>query len=187
MQDFFAFDADQRGGVRVATADFDGDAKADIVTTTGAGVPTRVRVFKGNAPNLNGNTISGQPVNGILQDYFAFGSTFTLGATLGVGDINGDGQADILVGTEAGGGPRVQVYDGSTQAVIKDFFAFDSNLRSGVRVAARDINGDNKAEIIVTAGNTGAARVRMLDAASLVAYEDFFAMDPDFRGGAYVG
>lgn len=187
MQDFFAFDADQRGGVRVAAADFDGDAKADIVTTTGAGVPTRVRVFKGNAPNLNGNTISGQPVNGILQDYFAFGSTFTLGATLGVGDINGDGQADILVGTEAGGGPRVQVYDGSTQAVIKDFFAFDSNLRSGVRVAARDINGDNKAEIIVTAGNTGAARVRMLDAASLVAYEDFFAMDPDFRGGAYVG
>ena len=93
----------------------------------------------------------------------------------------------MIVGTEAGGGPRVQVFDGKTHAIIKDFFAFESGLRSGVRVGAQDINGDGQAEIVVTAANTGTARVRILDAASLTADEDFFALDPEFRGGAYVG
>ncbi|CAN5132788.1 hypothetical protein BH11PLA2_BH11PLA2_42000 [soil metagenome] len=176
LQDFFAFDSSLRGGVRVAVGDFNGDNKADIVTTTGAGTATRVKIFNGQ-----------NPAAGALQDYFAFGSTFTLGATLGVGDINGDGISDVIVGTEAGGGPRVQVYNGNGSGVIRDFFAFDSNLRSGVRVAARDINGDGKAEIVVTAGNTGAARVRILNAADLFAFEDFFALHVDFRGGAYVG
>src|SRR5205823_2891436 len=144
---------------------------------------THVRIFYGNNPVSTG----GIPNSGVIQDYFAFGSTFTLGAAIAVGDVNGDGQADVIVGTEAGGGPRVQVFDGKTQAVIKDFFAFESSLRSGVRVGTADINGDGKAELVVTAANSGAARVRILNAADLTAFEDFFALGPDFRGGAYVG
>ncbi len=45
--DFFAYDANSRGGVRVATSDLNGDGIADIVTGAGPGGPSTVRIFSG--------------------------------------------------------------------------------------------------------------------------------------------
>src|SRR5207244_2395350 len=148
----------------VAQGDVDGDGVADIITATGQGGGPRIRVFSGKTGLA-------------LADFFAYEPDFRGGVFVAAGDTNGDGKAEIIAGTELGGGPRVRVFDGTTQAVIKDFFAFESSLRSGVRVGAADINGDGKAEIVVTAANSGAARVRILNAADLTAFEDFFALD----------
>ena len=81
---------------------------------------------------------------GVLRhyDFFAYESTFRGGVFVAVADLNGDGKADIITGTESGGGPRVRVFSGST-SVLRDFFAFDPNLRAGVhRVAAGDLAGN---------------------------------------------
>ena len=174
LQNFFAFDQDQRGGVRVAAGDFNGDGKAEIVATTGNGVPTRVRVF--DAVTLNP-----------LQDYAPFEASFTGGVNLAVGDFNGDGVADVFTGAESGGGPRVQVFDGKTQAVLSNTFAFESTFTGGVRVSTQDVNGDGRADLIATPGPGGASRVRVLRATDLSTIDDFYAFDPDFVGGAYVG
>lgn len=44
---FVVGDTDTRGGVRLAVKDFDGDARADLVTANGEGLPSRIRVYRG--------------------------------------------------------------------------------------------------------------------------------------------
>ena len=62
---FVAGDTGDRGGVRVATKDADGDGKADVVAGSGAGTPGRVRVYLGK--NLSG---SGEPTGVQIIDPF---------------------------------------------------------------------------------------------------------------------
>lgn len=94
--------------------------------------------------------------------------TFRAGANTAVGDFDGDGIADILVGT--GGGNRVPAAvkgfnrDGSPKAGLA-FAAFP--YRTGVNVASGDFDGDKKDEI-VAGDTTKSTTVRVLayDAAS---------------------
>src|SRR5262249_58861151 len=80
-----------------------------------------------------------------------------------LGDVNGDGRMDIVTGVNAYGGAEVKVFDGITAGVssasptaIDDFMAFDpTTFNAGVRVAAVDVNGDGKAEVIVGSGPGG--------------------------------
>jgi hypothetical protein len=109
----------------------------------------------------------------------AFGGTFTGGAAVAVGDVNGDGVDDVIVGAGDGGGPRVQVFDGVTGQVVADFFAFDPDFRGGVSVAAGP-----GGEVVTGAGAGGGPRVRVFRDGTAVA--DFFAFDPDSRGGVSV-
>jgi len=47
VTNFFAGNEANRGGVRVASADVDGDGRADLLTGSGEGEPARVQVFLG--------------------------------------------------------------------------------------------------------------------------------------------
>ena len=173
LQDFFAFDSTQRGGVRLALADINGDGRQDIVCTTGEGVPTRVRVFDGT--NLN-----------VLLDFAPYEMQFTGGAYIAAGDVNGDGIPDIITGADTGGGPSVKVFSGKDGSVLQSFFAFEEGFTGGVRVAAADFNRDGKAEIVVGAGVGGAGRVSIFSGAGLARVDDFYAFDSDFTGGVFV-
>ncbi|OWK47142.1 hypothetical protein FRUB_00841 [Fimbriiglobus ruber] len=184
---FFAFDSSQRSGVRIAAADFNGDGKADIVATTGPGVTTQVRVFSGADVLLNQANISP------IQTINPFGGAFSGGAYIATGDYNGDGMPDIIVGADAGGGPRVQVFSGTDDSILADFFAYEPTFTGGVRVAALDVNGDGHADIIAGAGLGGATRVTIFSGAGVGAslvpnvIDDFFAFDATVLDGVYVG
>ncbi len=65
------------------------------------------------------------------------------------------------------------------------FFAYDPRFRGGVNVAAGDIDGDGKEEIITGAGFSGGPQVRVFDQKGKVITQ-FFAYDPRFRGGVNV-
>ncbi|WP_168218790.1 SdrD B-like domain-containing protein [Limnoglobus roseus] len=176
LNNFFAFDSTQRGGVRVAAGDFNGDGRADIVATTGMGVPTRVRVF-------DGTNVAATPI----RDFAPYEASFTGGVNLAVGDFNGDGKPDIIVGAEAGGGPRAQVFSGLDLSVLYNSFAYESTFTGGVRVAAQDVNGDGKADLVTVPGSGGAARVRVINAVTGADIDSYYAFDSTFVGGAYVG
>ena len=178
----FAFEPTFTGGVSVAVGDVTGDGVADTVVGAGAGGGPRVRVFDGATGN-------------VVRDFFAFEPTFTGGVTLTLGDVTGDGIPEIIVGADAGGGPRVRVLDGASNAprTIADFFAFEQTFAGGVRLASgSDLSGDGVADLLIAAGPGGGPRVARFDGQSLAANRptrlvgDTFAFDPNLRGGTAV-
>jgi hypothetical protein len=54
-------------------------------------------------------------------------------------------------------------------------------------VAAADLNGDGKADVLVGGGSGQAAQVKGLDGQTLATVRDFTAFDPSFLGGVFVG
>ncbi len=173
LANFFAFDVNQRGGVRVAAGDFNGDGKAEIVATTGEGVATMVRVM-----NADGS---------VVREFAPYTASFTGGVSLAVADVNGDGVPDIATGAEVGGGPHVQLFDGKTGSTLSSFYAYDSGFTGGVRVGLQDVDGDGKADIVTGMGVGGSSEVRVLRGTDLQPLDRFFAFDDMFTGGVYVG
>jgi hypothetical protein len=178
------------GGVRVTSADFNGDGVADLVAGTGPGAVTRVRIVDGRT-------------RAILFDTQPFEDTFTRGVFVAAGDVTGDGVPDLVVSPDEGGGPRVQVYDGRrlsefpARGKFADFFAItgDPNFRGGVRVGVGDVDGDGFGDLVVSAGFGGGPRVAGFGGARVAAgdvgetaklFRDFFVFDPSLRNGAYV-
>jgi hypothetical protein len=173
--DFFAYDPNFHGGVRVAIGDVNGDGIADIITGPGAGGGPEIKVYDG-------------ATGAVLLDFMAFSPNFTGGVFVAAGDVNGDGHADIIVGADAGGGPEVAVFSGANGSLLNAFFPYDPNFQGGVRVAAGDLTGSGRADIITAAGPGGGPHIEAFDALtpSLV-LRSFFAYDPNFTGGVYVG
>jgi uncharacterized protein (DUF2141 family) len=170
---FFAFDPSFTGGVRVAQGDLTGNGVNDYITVVGPGGAPEVRAYNG---------VTGE----LLFSFFAYEPSFTGGMFVAAGDVNGDGIADIITGTDVGGGPRVQIFDGKTREVIHNYFAYESTFRGGVRVAAGDVNGDGFVDIITTPAEGGGPRVTVFDGRDLTVLSNFFAFDPDDRAGVYV-
>jgi Domain of unknown function (DUF4397)/FG-GAP-like repeat len=155
------FEAKFTGGVNVSAGDLNNDGFADVVISPDVGGGPRVQVISGK----DGST---------LADFFGIAdSAFRGGATAAVGDLNGDGKQDLLVGAGVGGGPRVAGYDGTKLTgtdgprLFADFFAFENSFRGGVNVAVGDINGDGFADPIVTPGPGGGPRVYIPDGREL--------------------
>jgi hypothetical protein len=173
LSSFFAFAQTFTGGVFVAAGDVNGDGFADIVVGAGPGGGPQVKVFDGK---------TGQTT----QSFDAFDAAFTGGVRVATGDVNGDGTADIITGAGAGGGPHVKVFDGRTSKPIDSFDAFDPAFSGGVYVAAGDVNGDGRADIITGAGAGGGPHVQVFDGRSQQPFWAFDAFAPDFAGGVRV-
>ena len=91
----------------------------------------------------------------------AYNAAFTGGVFVAAGDINGDGQADIVTGPGAGGGPHVRIFSGAAARVLGEYFAYSAAFSGGVNVAAGDVNGDGTADVITGAGAGGGPHVRV--------------------------
>jgi hypothetical protein len=174
LADFLAFDISFTGGVRVAVGDVNGDGHADIIAGAGPGGTPLVNVFSG----ANG---------ALLRSFNAYNAGFRGGVFVAAGDVNGDHFADIITGAGAGGGPQVNVYSGIDGSLLSSFFAFDQRFPGGVRVAAADVLGDGKADIIAGAGPGGGPEVVVLEGDNLQLLDTFFAYSPQFPGGVFVG
>jgi hypothetical protein len=171
--EFFAYAPSFAGGVRVATGDVNGDGVPDIVTAPGPGGGPDIRVWDGATGQL-------------VREFMAYSPQFVGGVYVAVGDVNGDGHADIITGAGPGGGPHVKVFDGATGGVLASFFAYASTFTGGVRVAAGDVNGDGKADVITGAGPGGGPHIRAFTIPSLTQLRSFFAFGNSFTGGIFV-
>src|SRR5690606_31777777 len=156
-------------GVRVAAGDVTGDGVADLFVATGPG-DGRVSVF-------NGATA------GPIVTFAPFGNHFRGGVHMATGDIDGDGQADLLVGGGRGSG-RVRIYSSATYQQILTDFPFGIDYTGGVTVAAGDINGDGCVDVIV--GQETGGLVRVFDGAGPGILASGTPYGPGFTGGIHV-
>ena len=112
---------------------------------------------------------------------------FLGGVAVAGGDVSGDGLADIITGAGPGGGPHVRVFSGADGSELAGFFAYDPAFLGGVTVAAADVNGDTRTDIVTGAGPGGGPHLRVIDAVTGTATRDLFAYAPNFPGGVLVG
>ncbi len=101
-----------------------------------------------------------------------------------IGDTDGDGRNEIILGTGAGAPPMVTVL-ASDGAIESEFAAYDLGFFGGVVTAVGDVDDDGIGEIIVGPGAGGGPHVRVLDQHGVLDFE-FFAFDPSYTGGVAV-
>jgi hypothetical protein len=142
-----------------------------VIVGTDAGSRTQVQVFDGK---------TGQQ----LQVLTPFGDTFSGGARVALGDLNGDRVEDIVVAAGPGGGPQVVVYNGADGSLLSSFLAFEETFSGGVFVSLGDFDDDGQLDIVTSPDQGGGPRVRIVNLANLEPLADFFAIDDvNFRGG----
>ncbi len=139
------------------------------------------------APSSGSSLVSVYNADGTARfSFFAYDPGYTGGVSIAVGDVTGDGFADIVTGTSDGFQSNVNVFDGVTGGLARSFLAFDSSFTGGVSVAVGDTSGDGRADIIVGAGVNGHSHVRAFDGISNNVFSDFFAYGAGFAGSINV-
>ena len=170
---FLAYASGFTGGGRVALADVTGDGVPDIITGAGPGGGPHVKVF-------DGVTMAE------VYSFYGLTSSFTGGVYVAAGDVDGDGRADIIVGSGAGADPRVKVFSGATGAEIRNFLAYSANFNGGVTVAAGDVDHDGKADIVTGAGPGGGPHIKVFSGTNGNELQSFMAFPATFTGGVFV-
>lgn len=174
---FYAYNrAVQRGGVRVAVADLNGDGLPEVVTTTGGRGPARIKVFDGRdmMPLLAFDAFDGKSA-----DYGNF---------VAAADLTRDGRALVAIAPDEGGPPLVEVYDLAAGKLVTTVQAFPRNFTGGVRLAWGDINGDGAPDLITASGPGDLpSAVRVFDGTNFTrVLSEFLGVNEKYRGGLFV-
>lgn len=151
-------DADFRGGARTAVGDLNQDGRADLAVAAGPGGGPRVAIYSGASLFTTRGKLVG--------DFFAFPGSDAVnlrnGIYLAIGDLNGDSYSDIVFGAGTGGSPRVLALNGQTLVTrgpviagaspIADFFSGSTADRGGIRVAVKNVDDDQRMDIVTGSG-----------------------------------
>ncbi len=150
----------------IAVGDVNGDKLNDLVVA-----PSRGQVKIHTYINQGGAT----PLDIVHQlNFKAFKRTFIGGASVAVGDVEGDASAEIIVGSGPGMRDTVLVFKGDTSAPVNTvapalhtILPFQNNARGGVFVATANIDADPYLEIVIGAGTGGGSQLATYDITNL--------------------
>jgi uncharacterized delta-60 repeat protein len=172
---FFGIDdPDFRGGARASVGDVSGDGKDDLLISAGYLGGPREALYDGA-----GLQTVGVPPK-LVPDFFAFEDTLRNGAFVSMGDLTGDGRADLVFGGGPGGASRVRLFDGvkllaagSFQSLDEipaaqsaNFYAAGDSSRGGIHVAVGTVNG--KESLITGSGENDPALVQVFSTRNLL-------------------
>ncbi|MDP2736559.1 MAG: S8 family serine peptidase [bacterium] len=167
---FFAFSKTFRGGVNIATADVNNDGNDEIIAVQASDGDSEVKIFNGQGE--------------FLGSFYAYDNKFRGGLNIAAGDIDGNGEDEIITGLAAGKIPEVRIFKaiGVLQGL---FLAYPKTFRGGVKVAVAHVrsgSGSNRADIITAPEKGGGPHVKFFNnKGNLLSH--FFAFNSNFRGG----
>lgn len=122
IRQFMAFNSTLRGGVFVAAADLNADARPDIVTGAGPGGSPQVRIFNG--------------VNGaLLTTFSAYDSAFRGGVRVAAYSLDQTGQPAVITAPGPTGGQTVRVFGSAGQPATTLLSAFAPGFTTGAFVS----------------------------------------------------
>ncbi|MFA6553143.1 MAG: M4 family metallopeptidase [Patescibacteria group bacterium] len=174
-RNLYPFSQSYLGGVHIAACDVDNDNIDEIVVGVGSGEEPWVKVYRQNGT--------------LIKQFLAYAKTTKGGVYVACGDLNGDHLAEIVTGVPEGFGPHVRVFNGQTgQAKLTNgFFAYEKQVRTGIRVATGDLDGDGSDEIIVGTGRGAGAHVRTFSGTGALKFTPgFFVYEKTDRSGVNV-
>jgi hypothetical protein len=119
-------------GFDASIGDLNNNGFEEVVIGAGPGGGPQVRIF-----NHEG---------GLVGQFFAYDKLFRGGVNIALGDVNGNGRAEIVTSPGPGGGPHILVYNEHAE-IIGNFMAHDLEYRGGVKLAVGDVDNDEHAEI----------------------------------------
>ncbi len=166
MTSFNAYDASNKNGLSVLVADTDVDGMAEILTVPNSPSKAELRRF-----DTQGN---------LLSTIQAFEPSFSGGVSVAVGDIDGDGELEIVATSKAGRATTIRTF-APTGEMLKEWTPI-ANLTKGGSVVVGDLDGDDKAEIIFAVASGAAPTVKVFDNAGQTLAQ-VSAYDSKFTGG----
>lgn len=139
--------------MNVAVADLEGDGVPEVIV-----VPAFPSVRpRGEATSVEIGVYSIEGKK--LRTFVVWPQGTSYGASLATGDINGDGTAEIIVGSSPGTQPKIRVFRGDGERML-EFSAWDAPVRHGVIVTAADSDGDGFGEIFTLPAEGSALELR---------------------------
>jgi hypothetical protein len=155
-------------------ADVTGDGVADLITGAGVNGNNRVRVYDG---------VTHHAIKGSLNNLVAFPNAQAKGVWVAGGDIDGDGKADVIVGTDGTAKSQVKVFSGATGQLLRTLDLSQLQITGGVRVASGDINADGKADIVVATSPGQISQVAAFDGGTGMLLTNYFPFGEGDRSG----
>lgn len=135
--DYQPFDASfLKGGISVAAANVDGGPEDEIVMGVYKYGEPRIKVYKYNQEKT------------ILGNFLAWDENFHGGVSLAAGDYDENGVDEIAVAVGAQGGPQVRYYRAHGEEFKASYFAYEESFRGGIDIAAGDLVGSSKPEVV---------------------------------------
>ncbi|MDY3560335.1 FG-GAP-like repeat-containing protein [Gemmata sp. JC673] len=169
LRSFFAFGTGFLGGVSVAAGDVNNDGFADVITGAGAGGNGHVKVFDG-------------ATGAEIRSFLAY-SGYTGGVFVAAGDVDGDGQLDVVTGSAVGG--HIKAFSGGARTERLSFLA--GSGAGGTRVAVSDADGDGLSDIVTGTGIGESPTVQVFEGENGGLIKKLSAFSAGFLGGVYVG
>ena len=94
----------------------------------------------------------------LARRFEVFPNSFLGGVNVTMGDIDGNGQQEIIVAPRSGGGPQIRIFDLGGN-LLGQFFADAPTLRGGYNIGVSDITGDGIDDIIFNRHGSASAKV----------------------------
>jgi hypothetical protein len=135
-----AFGGEVSGPISIAAGNLTGDARAEIVAAAPTSSGAEVKIF---------DAASGTAESAL----YPYGGEYVSNVSVAIGDVNGDGKNDMVVSGDTAGGTEVKAV-GVDGVELADFYILDSSVVPGASIAAGDLDGDGKAEIVLGGGPT---------------------------------
>jgi hypothetical protein len=173
LASFFAYESTFTGGITVASADVNGDGYCDIITGAGPGGGPLVKVFN-------------VATSSVISQWYAYSSQFTGGVFVAAGDLNNDGNVEVVTGAGAGGGPVVGIFNSLNGAQINVYFAYPTDFMGSVRVAVGYGNNDPFLDILTGAGPGGGPVLSVWSFPSLDLISTYFVSNPSGLNGIWI-